>query len=419
MAIRLQSYFDDLGKIRKYLIKIGPARRLNPSTCAKKFCEAENLIKNFQKDLDAINLNIKHYKPDEVLLISTLCDNIRSIFENIDKLCVSRNYSEDSSESENYSSLSDSESSDIFKMEKFDLKTAVSLLPVMNDKEDITKQLISAIEMYESMLEESSKKMLISFVLKTRLSEGAKLRLSQTYNTIKELVDDMKKHLLVKKSFTAIQQQLLRTTQNQRSIEAFGKEIENLFVELTISQSDGDSNKYEILKPLNEKLAIKTFSNGLRNGHISTIISARNYSSLREAIRGAKDEEMSTTSTEGTLMGFSRGKNRYFTNQQRGRGRCFNNRGFQANHRGQNSTYRGFNGHTRGSTSSTSSYRGLNNRGGRSQNTNRFNNSRRNNNVNYMTSHDNSTSSATTSADRDRNEQQNSHSETQFFRSLS
>lgn len=38
-----------------------------------------------------------------------------------------------------------------------------------------------------------------------------------------------------------------------RSIEDYGKEIERLFDELTISQADGDTNKFEILRPLNEK----------------------------------------------------------------------------------------------------------------------------------------------------------------------
>lgn len=418
MAIRLQSYLNDLEKIRKYLIKIGPLRRQKSSIPSKKLSEAGNIIKHFQSDLDEINLNIKNYKPDEINLISTLCENIKILFENIKSLCS--NCPEVSSESENYSSLSDSESENLVKMEKFDFKTAVSLLPTMNDKEDVTKQLISAIEMYESMLEESSKKILISFVLKTRLSEGAKLRLSQTYGTIKSLVEDMKKHLLVKKSFTAIQQQMLRATQNQRSIEVFGKEIENLFVELTISQSNGDSNKFEILKPLNECLAIKTFSNGLRNGHISTIISAREYSSLREAIRGAKDEEMSTTPNE-TVMSFTRGNSRYFSNQKRGRAYGFNNSRFQVDNRGQRSTNRGSNSHTRGSMpnytryNSTTSYGRIGRSRGRFQNGNRSNNFHRNYHVNYMTSNE----SSTPPTNHDQNERHNLNSETQFFRSLS
>lgn len=426
MAISLQNYYTDLVKIRKYLIKIGPTRRhKSKNICAKKFYEASDLVKKFQTDLDTINFNLETYNPEELTLISTLCENVNLIFEDIKKLCVckdSSDISSDSSEPEDSNLSLDSDSENIVTMEQFDLKTAVSLLPIMNDKEEVTKQLISAIEMYDSILDEKSKKTLIMFVLKTRLSDGAKLRLSQNYGTVKDLISDMHKHLLVKKSFTAIQQQLLRATQNQRSIEVYGKEIENLCVELTISQSDGDSNKFEILKPLNEKLAIKTFTNGLRNGHISTIISARNYSSLREAIRAAKDEELSMPS-DVAIMSFTRGGSRQYTYPHRGRGRVFNNSRFPNNNRGNYSTGRGFTGPTRGppnyNTRYTASYSGRpNHRGISFRSSNRPHNfSRRNHQVNYITSNDSST--PVDNVDQERNEQQNAIPETQFFRSLS
>ncbi|CAG9091914.1 unnamed protein product [Plutella xylostella] len=65
-----------------------------------------------------------------------------------------------------------------------------------------------------------------------------------------------------------------------------------MFVDLTISQADNNPNSYEILRPINEKLAIKRFADGLRNRRLGTIITARNYESLREAIRAAEDEEL-------------------------------------------------------------------------------------------------------------------------------
>lgn len=225
-------------------------------------------------------------------------------------------------------------------MEKFDLKTAVALLPVIDSSEKSVLQLISAIEMYASMLQNDGKLTLINFVLKTRLSESAKLRLSASYESVSSLVDDMKKHLLVQKSFTALQQRLLRATQNQKTIEDYGKEIEKLFVEMTISQAEGDPKKFEILKPINEKQAIKRFSDGLRNGHLSTIISARNYTSLKDAIRGAKDEEMSGPS-EGLIMRYDQSNRQTFQRFQRGsqfqRGQQrgnFRGRGGYQNHRG-------------------------------------------------------------------------------------
>ncbi|CAG9115832.1 unnamed protein product [Plutella xylostella] len=117
---------------------------------------------------------------------------------------------------------------------EFDLKSACSLIPVMDGEEATSKKMIDAVEMYAGMLNET---------------------------------------------------------------------------DLTISQSDDNPEAYGVLKPLNEKTAIKRFSDGLRSSRLSTIIAARNYSSLSEAIQAAKDEEtMSTSSSE--VLQFSATYNR-------------------------------------------------------------------------------------------------------------
>ncbi|KAI5630744.1 hypothetical protein NE865_16541 [Phthorimaea operculella] len=182
-------------------------------------------------------------------------------------------------------------------MAKFDLKVALSLLPVMNDKEDITRELIDSIEYYSTSIDEASGKDLVTFVLKTRLSQSAKLKLSSKYDTVKALLADMRKHLLPQKAATAIQTKLQTTQQRERSVADYGKEISELFVDLTISQADGNSEHYEVLRPLNEKLAIKRFADGLRNSRLSTIIAARNFSTLKDAIQAAQEEDMASSSS--------------------------------------------------------------------------------------------------------------------------
>ncbi|CAG9124462.1 unnamed protein product [Plutella xylostella] len=201
-------------------------------------------------------------------------------------------------------------------MEKFDIKTAVSLLPIMNGDEDITKKLINSIELYSSMIDKDGQGILINFILKTRLTENAKLRLSASYSDCGLLVEDMKTHLLTKKSSNAVHAELMNIRQNTSSLENYGKKIEELFVDLTISQADGDQNAYAILKPINEKLAIKRFTDGLRDRNLSTIISARNYGLLKDAIRAAKDEELSSSrsaSTEDTVYYSGRGRSAALT----------------------------------------------------------------------------------------------------------
>ncbi|KAJ3659967.1 hypothetical protein Zmor_011628 [Zophobas morio] len=127
----------------------------------------------------------------------------------------------------------------------FDLKTAVSLLPVMNDDEAVTMQLIDAIELYDTMLESTGKPSLINFVLKTRLSVGAKLRLKSNYDSVALLISDMKTHLITRKSDTALQTKLMRATQGNKSVSDFGKEIEEIFVNLTISQANGENWRFD------------------------------------------------------------------------------------------------------------------------------------------------------------------------------
>lgn len=176
--------------------------------------------------------------------------------------------------------------------EKFDLRTAAGLLPVMDGTENSTKQLIDAIELYDALLDAAGKKLLTTYVLKTRLSQSAKIRLNSTYTTNANLVDDLRNYFITKKSIPFLSVQLNSAKQNGKSIEEFGKTIEELLVDLTITQADGNENSVTILREVNEKIAIHSFANGLQNHDLRTIIKARNYNKLNEAIQGAKDEEL-------------------------------------------------------------------------------------------------------------------------------
>lgn len=190
-------------------------------------------------------------------------------------------------------------SSDTEKMASaFDIKTAISLLPVLDGTEQITNQLIDGILLYNSLITENTKSQLIDFVLKTRLSPSAKLRLKGSYANAETLVQDIRENLLPKKSPVALQTQLFKTNQGRRTIEKYGTELEELFVNLTIAQSEGNSANYEVLRPLNERIAIKRFADGLSDQRLSTIIASRQFTSLPEAIRCAVDEQTMSTQYE-------------------------------------------------------------------------------------------------------------------------
>lgn len=292
MAEDIISLYQELLHIKTYLSKLGPDRR-TPSVQVRKLEEAETLYGKF--DCLVLKLNeqtkVKALDSKSLNYLQKLCVDIPLLYSKIKSYCERGTTSTET------------------KMESFNLKTALSLLPVMTGDENITKQLISSIELYESMLESSGKTALINFVLKTRLSEGAKLRMSENYSTVSGLLQDMRDRLLTKKSDTALQQKLQSVRQDRKTVAEFGKEVEQLFVDLTISQANGDQTKYNVLKPINEKNAIKRFADGLRSSRLSTIITARNYVTLREAISGALDEE-TAADPEGTMMNFRGGRGR-------------------------------------------------------------------------------------------------------------
>lgn len=313
MEKELNACLEDLITIKKYLIKKGQSR-YQGNVIRNKLFETENI---YEKSKELINVlsSQKNLTSEYVESLSLISKNIESYYLEIIDLC--KETKEETSSKDRIELKVDKSNSDSnyclgksfiqTKME-FDLKTACDFIPVMSNNESNIKNIIDSIEMYSDMLTETGKQLLIKFVLKNRLNENAKLRLADNYTNTTELIRAMRHLLITKKSFTAIQTKLLNTTQGWRTIDQFGTEIEKLFTNLTISQADGDSSKYSTLKPLNEKTAIKQFAGGLRDSQLSTIILARNYSNLQEAIQAAKDEELSsaTTSGNGEVMHFSR-----------------------------------------------------------------------------------------------------------------
>lgn len=228
----------------------------------------------------------------DILLVKDIIEKSKTVYEEI--LTFGQQYTDSSSAT----------------MASFDIKVASNLLPVLNDSEENTKKLIEAADFYNSTLKNEDKPQLINFILKTRLSGNAKLRLQNTYNSLEALITDIKTYLLTRNSPTALQARLFSIRQNNRSIEEFGKELEDLFVDLTIAQANDDPNIYNILRPINEKSAIIRFANGLRSQRLSTIISSRNCKFLKDAIREAQDEENS----------FQNEGNQVFSINHRGRG---------------------------------------------------------------------------------------------------
>lgn len=341
----LDSLYKNLKEIRDYLIKIGPHRRQCSETAQIKFKEANDLFSRLEYISSDIKLKIQNSEisSDYSTRINNCIEDIHILYEKI--LVLSK----------------DIGPSVEIMATNFDLKTALALLPIMTAQESVIIQLIDSIQLYSGMLNEEGKKQLVNFVLKTRISSSAKLRLKSSYSNVDLMIKDMRTHLLQKKSAVAIQSQLHSASQGRRTIDKFGSELEQLFVNLTIAQADGDDTKFDILRPLNEKIAIKRFADGLTDSRLSTIIASRQFQSLPEAIQTALDESSLSPKVEQVMNVIphrGNGNNRRFHSRRTypsNRNSSANNYYYQAPQRGTNNNRTFYNSY-RGQPSRGSSH---------------------------------------------------------------
>lgn len=274
-------------------------RRSSRTVAVSNLGKLETLVSEFSNLKNEFN---KVPVPTKTVLIAQVKDyatQLDKYFEAINEVLQDRLKTADTKETE---SVAKNPDSDCFvearnMSEKFDLKTAASLLPHMDGTEKTTKELIDGIELYDALLDEAGKKSLTNYVLKARLSGNAKIRLQSAYATNEALITDIKALFLTKKSAGALSARLNGAKQGGKSIEEFGRTIEDLLLDLTIAQSDGNDEAVRVLTSVNEKLAINVFANGLQSSDMRTIVKARNYDRLSDAIRAAKDEELGKSDT--------------------------------------------------------------------------------------------------------------------------
>lgn len=299
----LKYLLDEIVVFKRNLDKDNLVRRQNLQTTRQKLSDLEDFKSEFTRCRSEFNTNIATKSQEIIKQAKLYVENIEVKIDEAQNILDAR-----------LSSISDRTKDNLLDTtemgEKFDLKTAASLLPAMDGTEEGTKQLLDCIELYNELLDENGKKLLITYVLKSRLSQNAKMRLEKAYASVDLLVKDIKLHLLTKKSAPALSTQLHTVKQNHRNIQEFGQEIEQLLVNLTLSQADGDDEAVKVLTKVNEKIAINTFANGLKNSEIRTIIKARNYDTLKDAVCAAS--EVDNSNIQNSQVFHARGKDNNF-----------------------------------------------------------------------------------------------------------
>lgn len=185
--------------MREYVIKLG--ERPNTKLAYNKYLETKELFEEFELIVPELNTLVNKSSKSDWEVLHRLADDIISLRHEIKNLVTYIPSEEESS----YNSGTQQPILEPRMRSYFDIKTAIALVTVMNGHENVTKQLIDVIQLYITMIEDKHKQALINFVLKTRLSQSAKLRLQSAYAIVDDLIVDMKKHLIQKKSAVALQ----------------------------------------------------------------------------------------------------------------------------------------------------------------------------------------------------------------------
>lgn len=367
--------YEEIKVFHRNLGKDNSDRRSNLDITQKYINKLDRIKNNFSAEINKYHKEV--HKQDIVEQTKSYISTIEKYIVNTENILKARlDSSSITTSSSDESSLINKDRVNIVKYEmseKFNLKTAAAIIPLMDSSEDTIKAIIDAIELYDSLLDSDGKKLLTKYVLKARISESAKLRLEKSYLSNQDLINDIKSRLLTKKSAAALSLELHNMKQNRKSIDQYGKSIEDLMVNLTLAQSNGNDNAATVLAEANEKIAINAFANGLVDNDLRIIIKSRNFARLNDAIRAAQDEDNSKKNN-GSQVFHLRGR----TNNFRG----FRNQGYRGNsnnwHRGtkhyfsnkpaqENSNYRNANrpnrgqGYYRGNNQKRVNFRGTQN----------------------------------------------------------
>lgn len=301
----LETYSESAGKLLENLKKDNTSCRKDAAYNKKKRTQLETIsdkVKLVYNDIVKFN---SENKVDNKILeqINVLLPEIRGKLRNANSILNDRKVLEDNKEEidsnlENSINIDNCETKIVsenlnlknIKMATFDFRTASSLLPKLDGKVDTVRQLIDAIELYEISLDAQSKVSLINYVIKICLTHKEKIRMQSTYRDINSLIVDLRTNFLPKQSSSFLSTQLQATKQGSLSVEKYGEKIQALMADLTITQAGENEQAKEVFGRENEKLAINIFANGVNNSELRTIIKARNYQKLSDAINAAKEE---------------------------------------------------------------------------------------------------------------------------------
>lgn len=330
----LESLLGKLQAFRGNLQKDNANRRRDPEVTNRKFSELENYNAHLEQLISEYNIKLENKELNEntALIINDLIVQCKNQTEEIKCNLESRSRIV-ATVSDDVDPIDFGNKNQQLKMAgNFDFKTAASLLHKLDGSNDSVHQLVQGIELYEPSLTAESKPLLINYVLKACLSYRDKIRMKTTYENVAELKNDLKNNFLPKQSAPAIISRLQNLKQNNISIEEYARSIETLMADLTVAQTGNEEANREIFRKQNEKLGVDVFARGIRNLELRTVIKARNYSKLSEAVNAAKDESALDKQNSEAVFAMHGRRSSYANNHlTRSRSTICNNKNYNHN----------------------------------------------------------------------------------------
>lgn len=289
----LDSLIEDLDRILA-IFKKNPNRKFKSEYLLNKTTLKNNLVTNFNEEI------LKFTSPEDKPEIEVRVAKFKKILASLNTILSTL-----SEEISHNSSLFD-DSEDIFETLNmdFDLKSHVNIIPEFDGQLSKYSNFINFVEFVHDTLNDNGKSRLITFILKTKLSDSIRLKLSAypSATTLAQFKEQMSKILKSNKTSLSIQSELSRTRQNNASVIDFSSKIESLVAELNSMQISQRGEQYrDIIIQMNDEIALNAFKTGISDRIKPTIIAGR-PSSLNEAINLALDSE--TPQQEAKIFAF-------------------------------------------------------------------------------------------------------------------
>lgn len=321
--------------------------------------ELKNNIKSGKFSKDLLPNLVKRYKHLRQLINESI---IKLKGDALDETLLGNLF--DPNDSQNFSSDSSSDDELENMPPKLDLNIALKVVKSFDGSAVNLQSYIESIELLKDYSEGVTPAELIKF-LKVTLTGTARGAFDGVA-TVDAAIEALKLRFGVKITPKAVESEMLSKRQSNKTITDFGDEIAKLASKLAAAHvSQGTFASESAASNLVETVAVRAFTDGLKDQTTQFLLRARNPSTLNKAISDALECGPGSSKPNEMTLWFSNSNRGYHRGNSRGRGSQRGPRNSRGNYRGRGN-YQGYNNN------------GYNNNG--YNNNNHYNNNNSNNN---------------------------------------